>query len=54
MKRSIILTLTDEELFELERAMLDDDREEALKLLKMDKPNIKLVIRILEGKEDNK
>jgi len=34
MKRSIILTLTDEELFELERTMLDDDREKALKFLK--------------------
>jgi len=27
--------------------------DEALKLLKMDKPDIERVIRILEGKEDN-
>ncbi len=33
---------------------LEHKVKEALKLLKMDKPDIKLVIRILEGKEDNK
>ena len=34
MKKSITLMLTDEELFDLERVMLDDDRETALKFLK--------------------
>ena len=34
MKKSIILTLTDGELMELERIILDDDREAALKFLK--------------------
>ncbi len=34
MKRSIILTLKDEELFELQRILLDDDAQEALQFLK--------------------
>ena len=34
MNKSIILTLTDEELIELERIILDDDHEAALKFLK--------------------
>ena len=34
MKKSIVLSLADEELFELERVMLDNDRNGALKLLK--------------------
>lgn len=34
MKKSIVLTLSDEELIELERIMLDDDYEGALKFLK--------------------
>ena len=34
MKKSLTLTLTDEELLELERTMLDDDCEGALRLLK--------------------
>ncbi len=34
MKKSIMLTLSDEELFELERIMLDNDSEGALKALK--------------------
>jgi len=34
VKKSIILTFSDEELFELERIMLDDDSEGALKFLK--------------------
>jgi|GEM_PF-596441 len=33
MKRSIFLTLSDEELIELERIILDDDKEEALRFL---------------------
>ena len=34
MKKSIVLALSDEELFELERIMLDNDSEGALKVLK--------------------
>lgn len=34
MKRTIILTLTDEELIELDRIIMDDDSELALKFLK--------------------
>ena len=34
MKKSIVLTLTDEELIELERIVLDDDREGAMRFLK--------------------
>ncbi len=34
MKKSIVLTLTDEELIELVRIIIDDDSEEALKFLK--------------------
>ena len=34
MKKSIILSLSDEDLFELERIMLDNDSEGALKVLK--------------------
>ena len=34
MKKSIVLTLTDEELIELVRIIMDDDREGALKFLK--------------------
>ncbi len=34
MKKSIVLTLTDEELIELERTILDDDSEGALRFLK--------------------
>ena len=34
MKKSIVLSLSDEELIELERIMLDNDREGALKALK--------------------
>ena len=34
MKKSLMLTLSDEELFELERIMLDNDSEGALKVLK--------------------
>ena len=34
MKKSIALVLSDEELFELERIMLDNDSEGALKALK--------------------
>jgi len=34
MKKSITLTLTDEELFDLERIMLDNDCKAALKFLK--------------------
>jgi len=34
MKRSITLTLSDEELMELQRILLDEDREEALRFLK--------------------
>ena len=34
MKKSIVLTLTDEELIELVRIITDDDREGALKFLK--------------------
>jgi len=33
MKRSIFLTLSDEELIELERIILDEDKEEALRFL---------------------
>ncbi len=33
MKKSIFITLSDEELIALERIMLDDDREGALKFL---------------------
>ncbi len=34
MKKSIILTLSNEELMELQRIMLDDDSEAALHFLK--------------------
>lgn len=34
VKKSIVLSLSDEELFELERIMLDDDSAGALKALK--------------------
>ena len=34
MKKSIILSLSDEEMIELERIMLDNDSESALKALK--------------------
>ncbi|MBU2008873.1 MAG: hypothetical protein KJ624_03335 [Chloroflexi bacterium] len=34
MKKSIIVTLSDEELMELERILLDDDGEHALRFLK--------------------
>ena len=34
MKKSIVLTLTDEELIELVRVIMDDDSEGALKFLK--------------------
>lgn len=34
MKKSITLTLSDEELMELERILLDEDREAALRFLK--------------------
>ena len=34
MKKSIVLSFSDEELFELERIMLDNDSESALKALK--------------------
>lgn len=33
MKKAIILALTDEELIELQRIMLDEDKEEALRFL---------------------
>jgi hypothetical protein len=35
MKKSISLTLSDEELMELQRILLDEDREEALRFLKI-------------------
>ena len=34
MKKSIVLSLSDEELFELERIMLDNDHQGALRVLK--------------------
>jgi len=34
MKKSVTLTLSDEELMELQRILLDEDREEALRFLK--------------------
>ncbi|MFC1955259.1 hypothetical protein ACFLWZ_01795 [Chloroflexota bacterium] len=34
MKKSIVLSLSDEELFEMERIMLDNDSEGALKIMK--------------------
>jgi len=34
VKKSIILTLSDEELMELQRILLDEDREAALRFLK--------------------
>ena len=34
MKRTLILALTDEELLELQRILLDEDRENALRFLK--------------------
>lgn len=34
MGKSIILTLTDEQLFDLERILLDNDSQEALQFLK--------------------
>ncbi len=34
MKKTVVLTLSDEDLFELERIMLDNDSEGALKALK--------------------
>ena len=34
MKKSIVLTFSDEELFDLERIMLDSDGASALKFLK--------------------
>jgi hypothetical protein len=35
MKRSISITLSDEELMELQRILLDEDREAALRFLKL-------------------
>ncbi len=35
MNKSIVFTLSEEELFELERIMLDDDNEAALRFLKV-------------------
>ena len=45
MKKSITLTLSDEELMELQRVLLDEDREAALRFLKvhLDK-QVKVVI----------
>jgi hypothetical protein len=34
MKKSITITLSDEELMELQRILLDEDKEEALRFLK--------------------
>lgn len=34
MKRTLILALTDEEMLELQRILLDEDRENALRFLK--------------------
>ena len=34
MKKSISLTLSDEEMMELHRILLDEDKEEALRFLK--------------------
>jgi len=34
MKKSITMTLSDEELMELQRILLDEDKEEALRFLK--------------------
>jgi hypothetical protein len=34
MKRSITLTLSDEEMIELQRILLDEDREAAIRFLK--------------------
>lgn len=34
MKKSIVLSLSDEDLFELERILLDNDSESAIKVLK--------------------
>ena len=34
MKKSISLTLSDEELMELQRILLDEDKEEAFRFLK--------------------
>jgi len=34
MKKSITLTLSDEELMELQRILLDEDREETMRFLK--------------------
>ena len=47
MKKSITLTLSDEELMELQRILLDDDKEEALRFLKNHLE--KQVRRVLSG-----
>jgi hypothetical protein len=48
MKKSISLTLTDEEIMELQRILLDEDREEALRFLK--KHLNKKVQEVISGK----
>jgi hypothetical protein len=48
MKRSITLTLSDEELMELQRILLDEDKEEALRFLK--KHLNKKVQEVISGK----
>jgi hypothetical protein len=48
MKRSITLTLSDEELMELQRILLDEDKEEALRFLK--KHLNKKVREVISGK----
>jgi hypothetical protein len=48
MKKSISLTLTDEEIMELQRILLDEDREEAVRFLK--KHLDKMVQGVISGK----
>ena len=48
MKKSISLTLTDEEIMELQRILLDEDRKEALRFLK--KHLNKKVQEVISGK----
>jgi len=48
MNKSITLTLTDEELIELQRILLDEDREAALRFLK--KHLDKKVQEVISGK----
>jgi hypothetical protein len=48
MKKSITITLSDEELMELQRILLDEDREEALRFLK--KHLNKKVQEVISGK----